>query len=190
MSFRSLTPFLILTVALLSPAASQPAAQAGAGNTRPGTGAWANYDFVPGDRVLFVDDFSNDKVGDFPRRWDLLAGNWEVVEWDGGRYLRATAAGAVSLDLPETLPDRFTIEFPASVQHGNAYLRVSSAPVYQGDRSYAGSMPTLEYARGGLRPQKGQGPLVLTPRRRGASGTTLVTVRIMADGNYMKVYPG
>ena len=53
---------------------------------RPGSGAWANYDFVPGDRVIFTEDFSRDRVGNFPRRFDLLAGNWEIVEWQGGRY--------------------------------------------------------------------------------------------------------
>jgi hypothetical protein len=27
-----------------------------------------NFDFVPGERVLFADDFSKDNVGDFPKR--------------------------------------------------------------------------------------------------------------------------
>jgi outer membrane protein OmpA-like peptidoglycan-associated protein len=187
MTFRALASVSTLVVVLLIGLPTRALAQTN-GTESPGTGAWANYDFVPGDRVLFVDDFVADQVGDFPRRCDLVAGNWEVVEWEGGRYLRATAAGAVSLKLPESLPERFTIEFPASVQDGNSYLRVSSAPVYHGDRSYAGSMPTFEYARGGIRPLKGQGPEVLTPRRTGATGVTMVTVRILADGDYMKVY--
>ncbi|MGH7648720.1 MAG: hypothetical protein ACREND_11415 [Gemmatimonadaceae bacterium] len=29
-------------------------------------GVWLNYDFVPGDSVLFCDDFSRDNVGDLP----------------------------------------------------------------------------------------------------------------------------
>ena len=166
--------------------ATEPPAAAGAVE-RPGSGAWANYDFVPGEAVLFVDDYSADNVGDFPRRFDLVAGNWEVVEWQDGRYLRATSAGSVSLELPVALPERFTIEFAASVQHGNAYLRVSTAPAYHGDRSYAGSMPSLQYTTAGLFP-KGQGPDVMTPRRQGASQESLVTIRIMADGDYMKMY--
>ena len=76
----------------------------------------------PGDRVVFFDDFSADTVGDFPRRFELAAGNWEVVEWQGRRFLRATSNGAVGIALPENLPERFTIEFPASVQHGNANI--------------------------------------------------------------------
>ena len=111
---------------------------------------WLNYDFVPGDRVLFFDDFSwGDRVGDFPRRFELLAGNWEIAEWNGARYIRATSNGTIGLELPETLPERFTVEFPASVQHGNAYLRLSTGSINDGARDYAGSMVTLEYVQGG-----------------------------------------
>jgi len=175
--------------------AVQPAAPAApavatnpAKDEKPGTGAWVNYDFVPGDRIVFFDDFSNDKVGDFPRRFGLVAGNWEVAEWNGERYLRATAAGTISIDLPENLPERFTIEFPASVQHGNAYLRLSTAPINHGKRDYAGSAVSLEYVQGGLRPVRGQGPTVSTKRQAGSDRDALVTVRVMADGDYMKVY--
>lgn len=155
---------------------------------RPGEGAWANYDFVPGERVLFFDDYTDDNVGDFPRPFDLLEGNWEVVEWQGQRYIRGTTGGTISVTLPETLPERFTIEFPASVQHGNASLRVSTAPIDAGDRDYAGSAPSLRFSDAGLNPVKNQGPTTMTRRRDGARGEAMVTFRIMADGSYMKMY--
>jgi len=81
----------------------------------PGTGAWANYDFVPGERVLFAEDFTADRVGDFPRRLEYVGGLMEVVEANGARYLRASAEGRFVVNLPETLPTRFTIEFDATV---------------------------------------------------------------------------
>jgi outer membrane protein OmpA-like peptidoglycan-associated protein len=153
---------------------------------KPGSGAWANYDFTPGDRVLFAEDFANDRVGDFPRRFELLGGNWEIVEWQGSRYLRATAGGTVVVSLPATLPERFTVEFPASVQHGNGYVRLTTGPVDDGKRDYAGSAPSLEFSEGGLRPIKEQGPTTLTTRK--VRGEAVVNVRIMADGAYMKMY--
>ncbi len=156
--------------------------------TRPGEGAWANYDFVPGDRVLFYDDYSDDRVGDFPRPFDLLEGNWEVVEWQGQRFIRGISGGTISVELPETLPERFTIEFPASVQHGNASLKISTAPIDHGNRDFAGSAIVLRTVEAGLIPVRNEGPRVTTPRREGASGEALVTVRVMADGGYMKVY--
>ena len=79
---------------------------------RPGEGVWANYDFVPGERVLFVDDFSDDEVGDFPQRLEWVRGNMEIVETLGKRLLRATGANSqFAVLLPEGVPERFTIEF-------------------------------------------------------------------------------
>ncbi len=172
-----------------APAAQPAAAPVAAGPAeRPGTGAWVNYDFVPGDRIVFFDDYSNDNVGDFPRRFELLAGNWEVAEWNGARYIRATSNGTIDVELPETLPERFTVEFPASVQHGNAYIRLSTSPINHGSRDYAGSAVSLEYTTGGLRSVRGKGPSVSTGRRKGSDRDAMVTVRVMADGDYMKVY--
>jgi len=155
---------------------------------KPGEGAWANYDFVPGEIVLFYDDFSNDRVGDFPRRWSLTAGNWEVVEWQGGRYLRATAGGQVEIPLPKTLPERFTVEFPVSVDHGNAYVRVTTDDAWYGTRAYAGSSAVVEWGRAGLRPVKDEGPTTLGPVEHRFDRDGLATFRVMADGDYMKLY--
>ncbi len=78
---------------------------------KPGQGAWANYDFVPGERILFADDFAADRVGNFPKRLEMLVGNMEIVDAKGTRYLRATSNSKFAVNLPETLPQRFTMEF-------------------------------------------------------------------------------
>jgi outer membrane protein OmpA-like peptidoglycan-associated protein len=160
------------------------AAQAGAAGAAPGTGVWANYDFVPGDRVIFFDDYQRDRVGDFPRRFDLLEGNWEVVESQGQRLIRATSGGAIRLDLPETLPDRFTLEFPVSVSHGNASLQVTTAP----EDKFSGSSITFRTTDAGLQAVRNRGPEIMTTKRDSVRGDVLVALRIMADGEYMKVY--
>lgn len=159
---------------------------------RPGEGAWANYDFVPGDKVLFADDFSRDNVGDFPRRLTLIEGNFELVDWQGIRLLRATGDGSFAIPLPKTLPERFTIEFDAKLDHGNSWIRVTSAPYYFGPKrgAFEGSAVDLQAVRAGLFPVKEQGPKILTPIEGRRMTETLVPVRIMADGEYMKVYVG
>ena len=170
----------------------QPATAAAPTQSEPadplGTGVWVDYDFLPGDRVLFYDDFSENGVGDFPQRFDLLAGNWEVAQWGEVRYLQATSNGSISLELPETLPERFTVEFPASVQHGNSYVRLSTTAILHGERDYAGSAVSLESNYAGLRPIRREGPNVSAKRREGSNGGALVTVRVMADGPTMKMY--
>ncbi|MBL0184041.1 MAG: hypothetical protein IPP96_17860 [Chitinophagaceae bacterium] len=44
-----------------------------AGNTQPPLQAYSKYDFVPGERVIYFDDFSQDAVGDFPALWTANA---------------------------------------------------------------------------------------------------------------------
>ncbi len=156
---------------------------------QPGEGAWANYDFVPGDEILVFDDYSRDNVGDFPRNFDLIQGNWELIEWQGDRYLRATANGIIAIPLPKTLPERFTIEFPVSLKHGNAFVRVMPGRAYYGPaRQYRGSAPSVELARAGLRSVGGEGPNALAEYSARTMRETISHVRIMADGEYMKMY--
>ena len=75
------------------------------------TGADANYDFAPGERTLFADDFTSDRVGDFPRSLHYLSGTGEVVDFQGQRFLRFTSGGAFEVRLPQELPGTFTVEF-------------------------------------------------------------------------------
>ena len=70
------------------------------------------FDFVPGDKVLFADDFTQDELGEFPVRWALKLGTFEVAEMKGERWLRATSDdGRVRMKLPGALPERWTLEF-------------------------------------------------------------------------------
>jgi outer membrane protein OmpA-like peptidoglycan-associated protein len=155
---------------------------------RPGEGAWANFDFVPGEEIVFIEDFSRERVGDFPRRFELIHGSFELVEWNGGRYLRAVSGGMVAIPLPRDLPERFTIEYTVSVTHGNAYVRLMTGPAYYGrTRDYRGSAITVELSRAGIRPVN-DGPSVLTPVGDRETREDLHTIRVMGDGDYLKVY--
>jgi OmpA-OmpF porin, OOP family len=100
-------------------AAAQPAAEssaapasASAASTAPASRReWANYDFVPGSRTIYFTDFTDDQVGNFPKRLTFKTGQMEVVELDGGqRALKASSASELLIPLPEVLPQKFTIE--------------------------------------------------------------------------------
>ncbi|MDQ2766923.1 MAG: OmpA family protein [Gemmatimonadota bacterium] len=94
-----------------TPAAGAPPVAAASGAaTAVGAGAWLNYDFVPGSRTLFYDDFSGDAVGDFPASMKLSDGNLEVANVKGQKLLRVAEAGVIFIVLPAKLPDRFTVE--------------------------------------------------------------------------------
>lgn len=160
-------------------------------SVKPGEGAWANYDFQPGDEILLYDDFTGDEVGDFPRRFELVQGNFEVVEWEGGRYLRATSNGLFAIPLPRTLPDRFTAEFAVNLRHGNAHVRLMPGRAYFGPaRTYGGSVASVEPSQAGIRPVGKEGPLVMGKTEPGRLRDGVVPVRLMADGGHMKMYLG
>lgn len=98
-------------------AATPPAAASGAGTgeppadaTKPNAKVWENYDFVPGNTVLFYTDFSEDKVGNFARGLKYRRGPVEVVERDGIKVLRATGDGEFLIPVGKKLPERFTLE--------------------------------------------------------------------------------
>jgi outer membrane protein OmpA-like peptidoglycan-associated protein len=95
-----------------SPQASPTKAANAAGAAAPASRKeWANYDFVPGARTIFFTDFTDDQVGNFPKRLTFKTGQMEVVELDGGqRALKASSASELLVPLPEALPQKFTIE--------------------------------------------------------------------------------
>lgn len=72
------------------------------------------FDYIPGDSVLFLDDFTGDELGEFPHQWSLAQGNFETAELAGERWLRGVGDdGRIRLKLPITgpLPELWTLEF-------------------------------------------------------------------------------
>ncbi|MCX5732336.1 MAG: hypothetical protein NTY18_13520, partial [Deltaproteobacteria bacterium] len=74
---------------------AQPAtaAPAGAAASPPAAEAFGNrYDFIPGDKVLVFDDFSDTDVGEYPAKWTIKGGggnSLEVVQIGDRRFLKS-----------------------------------------------------------------------------------------------------
>lgn len=78
--------------------------------------AYSNYDFVPGEQVVFEDHFTDDQDGEFPAHWKLTAGQ-AVINKVGsdpaffltqGNYVRVAPRMKKEKDY---LPENFTVEF-------------------------------------------------------------------------------
>jgi len=86
---------------------------------------YQNYDFVPGDTILFADDFTSDQDGEFPSHWDLDKGQGAVNKVLGipamtlteGNYARISPL----MKTKSYLTDPFTIECDYMVNNGGAY---------------------------------------------------------------------
>lgn len=160
----------------------------------PGLGeANANYDFQRGTRVLYEDDYTGDNVGDFPRRMNLIQGNWDVVEWNGQRWLRNVGPrhAAIEIPLPETLPDQFTIEFDAYFPHTNQRMVIGTM-VPSGNYAKLSGNAFQVGVQGGrtgvISPRRGAHVESLGNSPEVADGPT--PIRIMVDGQYAKMYVG
>ncbi len=72
---------------------------------------YTKYDFVPGDRVIFYDDLSNEEEGEFPYRWNLERGVFEIARMGGKNWILCTDDGCIMPKTPTgPLPDKYTVE--------------------------------------------------------------------------------
>jgi OOP family OmpA-OmpF porin len=191
-------------------AASEPAAEAtepaeGAGTPEaaatepaklnPGQGAWANFDFVPGERVLFAEDFSKDRVGNFPKRFEFLSGNAEVVAWEGRKWLRSNDETYFKLPLPEVLPERFTVEFDVTVPWWGMEFHADATFDERYNRNtFETSAITLGCCEAGVYRGQGDATSTVDPCEffKGMYSETNLSrpfrVRLHVDGSYVKLY--
>lgn len=103
-------------------ASGKQPAEAKTSKEDPPTLSWSKYDFVPGDKVIFEDNLTGEKNGEFPSRWDLQEGTIEIAALDGNNVImfREYGSGIIPfMKNPESdyLPDIFTVEFDAFIPH-------------------------------------------------------------------------
>lgn len=74
--------------------------------------SYSKYDFVPGEKLIFFDDFSQDAVGDFPALWNTN-GSAEVVTTNlyPGNWMKFVMHECVWTDELLKLSDNYTVEF-------------------------------------------------------------------------------
>jgi len=166
--------------------ASMGAADAGSGASAVsapvqgfGDGVFVNYDFVPGDTVIFAEDFARDKPGDFPKRLELRQGNFEVADWKGQRFLRSNSGGTVVIPLPRKLPSRFTFE--ADYNGGGGWdMQVNFADPDKEDLTTAHFSPSNGLLEGmGVNSSSDLPDAAVRP---------IAHIAVMADGKYVKTY--
>lgn len=70
----------------------------------------ANFDFEPGNLVIFEDRFLRDNTGDFPAKWDTN-GSGEIVTVNGQKWFRLANRSMFIPMVAQQLPENFTVEF-------------------------------------------------------------------------------
>ena len=88
----------------------------------PALQSYSKFDFIPGEKVIFYEDFSQDAIGDFPALWNTN-GSGEVVTTNlfPGNWLqfKPKSYTAIWTDQLLNLPENYTIEFDIIPTAGN-----------------------------------------------------------------------
>ncbi|PWJ60542.1 OmpA family protein [Dyadobacter jejuensis] len=94
------------------------ASAASSGDAAPGTmpkptlQSYGKFDFIPGEKVVAMEDFSQDAVGDFPAKWNTnSSGEIVTIEGTEGKWLMLGPDGVFYPEFIKSLPDNFTLEF-------------------------------------------------------------------------------
>jgi OmpA-OmpF porin, OOP family len=122
---------------------------------QPTLTAYSKYDFIPGQKVIFYDDFSDAAVGDFPTLWNTNASG-EVVTTNlyPGNWFKMIGSGCIMIDEGIKLPDNYTIEYDviaSPAEEGNTafefgfYMYSAENPK---DMNEGGAVPGL---KGGIK---------------------------------------
>lgn len=75
--------------------------------------SYTKYDFIPGDKVLYFEDFSQDAIGDFPALWTTNGGGEvKTVNIASGNWFHMNKEDAVYCYTKQILfPENFIMEF-------------------------------------------------------------------------------
>lgn len=113
---------------ITNPKGEQADAMAGPKTSAPAFAVYSKFDFIPGEKILAFEDFSQDAVGDFPARWNTNASG-EVVNLSGAasKWLMLNNTGVYMPEYINNLPENFTLEFDVVCNPG---FRYSSSPLF------------------------------------------------------------
>ena len=117
------------------------------GASKPSTAtplaAYSKYDFVPGDKVIFYEDFSQDAVGDFPALWTTdVAGEVNTLNITPGNWFNLNSGeGSYWFMNNIDFPNNFIMEFDIVPKKGGA--RYAADLVLFGETS--DSLPSFSF---------------------------------------------
>jgi len=158
---------------------------------------YKNYDFVPGDKIIFEPDLRNESDAELPARFTVNSGNAEIQTYEGEKILhlnpdcQATVSPLMNSD--NYLPDQYTFEFDMMYENkdGNFFKYVSDFSVNfrkPGDKNYH-SYPFFDFVIDGTSKIKfgdvNASPVIL---QHPLTGNTWHHIAIYIHKNIGKVY--
>ena len=98
--------------------------------------SYQNYDFTPGETIIFADDFTTTQDGEFPDQWELTKGQAVVNKAAGYQAFLLTDGNYATVNprmkTKTYLPDQFTVEYDL---YGNPGVFALIVEMENGDNS-------------------------------------------------------
>lgn len=102
------------------PSSTSEGEEQAAADNRPSSqdafSAYGKFDFVPGEKVIAIEDFSQDALGDFPAKWNTN-GSGDLVKLNDNvsKFLKTEKETVFYPEFVKNLPENFTVEFDIAV---------------------------------------------------------------------------
>ncbi|HVX25232.1 MAG TPA: OmpA family protein [Parafilimonas sp.] len=109
----------------------------------PTVKTYQNYDFVPGDKIIFESNLADEQVGEIPSQFIVSDGQADVQVEDGENVIHVPKGSGVTFTARMTnenyMPDQFTIEFDFK----NEDFGINHLSVDFGNRVYYAQDPAI-----------------------------------------------
>ncbi|WP_255070920.1 OmpA family protein [Lacihabitans sp. LS3-19] len=94
----------------------------------------SKFDFVPGEKVIGFDDFSETSVGDFPLGWNTNSAA-EIVTFNDSpeKWLFMSQDGYFQPDFVSDMPDNFTLEYDIFTRYASNNILNYNFNIYASD---------------------------------------------------------
>lgn len=116
---------------------------ANSSDSTPNMKSYANYDFVPGDTVIFESNLADEQTGEIPSQFTLSEGQADIQQEDGENVIHIPKGDGATftprMDKQTYMPDQFTIEFDFK----NEQFGIHHFSVDFGNRVYYAQDPAI-----------------------------------------------
>lgn len=107
---------------------------------------YSKFDFVPGEKITAIEDFTQDQIGDFPAKWNSN-GSGEVVMMNNQpeKWLKLNSNTTAFPTFVNDLPENFTLEFRVAVNpdlnYAARFLAIVFTPSTEPKKIFAANFP-------------------------------------------------
>ncbi len=81
---------------------------------KPSMVSYSKFDFVPGEKIIYAEDFAQDAIGELPLTWNASGkGEVQTIEGKGGKWLRGFENSFYLTGNKKGFGENYTVEFDA-----------------------------------------------------------------------------